>query len=226
MILMNEAITRTYRTAADIAQLQVDLGDIPAERIRLFPTPGTATEEDCVHAVEDKLRSNLVELVRGTLVEKTVGYEESLVGQWLGIFVAQFVYDRRLGVVVGADGMHRMQRGNILEPDIAFTAWQDMPDRQRPRGIKVFPTSPSLAIEVLSKWNMRSEMANKRIEYFASITRQVWEVDPFERTIDIYTSPETFSRLTSEDVLDGGDVLPGFRVPVAEVFAVLDKSGE
>jgi hypothetical protein len=60
-----------------VADLLRRLGGIPARRVRLHPTPGTATERDVIAANESKERTALYELVDGTLVEKGMGYEES-----------------------------------------------------------------------------------------------------------------------------------------------------
>ncbi|HEY0007465.1 MAG TPA: Uma2 family endonuclease [Tepidisphaeraceae bacterium] len=223
MIAVSDLAAHPYRTAADIERLRADLDDVPAERIWIVPYPGTATEEDCVKAVESKL-CQLVELVDGTLVEKTVGYQEAMMAMWIASFVMKFVRERNLGIMLGADGMHRMAGGNIREPDFAFIAWSDLPDQRLPAG-KVIPSAPTLAVEVLSESNTAKEMRTKRQEYFASITRQVWQIDLKTRTIDVFSAPETFVHLTTADTLDGGDVLPGFRLPVAEVFAVLDQTG-
>ena len=62
-------------------------------------------------------------------------------------------------------------------------------------------------------------MARKRREYFAAGTRLVWEVNPRRRTVTVYTGPRTSTRLTETDTLTGGDVLPGFSLPLAELFA-------
>ncbi|HEX8341146.1 MAG TPA: Uma2 family endonuclease [Tepidisphaeraceae bacterium] len=216
--------TSPYRTAADLDRLRADLGDVPPERIRLTPPPGTATEDDCVRTVESKT-GGLVELVAGTLVEKPVGYREAMLAAEIVFHIQQFVRTNRLGIVLPPDGMHRMTQGNVREPDVSFTAWGDMPGRQLPDG-KVFPSSPTLAIEVLSESNTAKEMRAKRQEYFGSITKLVWQVDLETRTIDVFANPadsDAFTRLTVADTLDGGAALPGFTLPVAEVFAVLDR---
>jgi Uma2 family endonuclease len=214
-----------YRTVADLDRLRADLADVPADRILLSPVPGTATEDDCVRLVESRSTGRLVELVNGTLVEKPVGYQEAMLAIEIATLIRQFIKSRRLGIVLGADGMHRMTRGNIREPDVAFTSWADMAGGSLPPG-KVFPSSPTLAVEILSESNTRREMRDKRIEYFASATRLVWEVDPVDRTIDVYDAPDSSFRLSITDTLDGGSVLPGFAVPVAELFAVLDQTAE
>ena len=77
---------------------------------------------------------------------------------------------------------------------------------------------PDLAVEVLSASNTPLEMANKLREYFEAGTRLVWYVNPPTRSVLVYTSPEASQRLGEADTLTGGEVLPGFAVPVAEVF--------
>jgi Uma2 family endonuclease len=53
----------------------------------------------------------------------------------------------------------------------------------------------------------------------------VWEVDPDTRTVHVYTGPEAVAVLTEADTLDGGAVLPGFRLPLSALFAELDRQG-
>ena len=83
----------------------------------------------------------------------------------------------------------------------------------------------NLAVEVLSRSNTPGEMTLKRQDYFGSGVELVWEIDPADRTIRVYTSPTNPTTLTTADVLDGGTVLPGFTIPVGQVFAELDRRG-
>jgi Uma2 family endonuclease len=76
-----------------------------------------------------------------------------------------------------------------------------------------------LAVEILSPSNTRDEMRRKRQEYFAGGCRLVWEVEPEERTVRVYTSPTRSTLLRENQTLDGGDVLPGFTLPIRRWFA-------
>src|SRR5207237_8913163 len=106
--------TPAYETVAD---LRKHLGDIPAERIRLRPPPGTATEDDVIHS---KARFNrLCELVDGVLVEKPVGYYEARLALLLGHFLDLFLAKHDLGIAIGADGMVRFERRQIRLPDVS-----------------------------------------------------------------------------------------------------------
>jgi hypothetical protein len=68
-------------------------------------------------------------------------------------------------------------------------------------------------------------MLLKRREYFAGGTRLVWEVDPEERTVRVYTTARRSTLLRESDTLDGGAVLPGFRLPIRRLFARAGRRG-
>ena len=79
--------------------------------------------------------------------------------------------------------------------------------------------SPDLAVEVISKGNTKKEIDRKLREYFASGTRLAWVVQPKTRTVEVYTSATDKKVLRVRQSLDGGDVLPGFRLSLARLFA-------
>jgi Uma2 family endonuclease len=209
----------TIHTLADLLER---LGNIPLDRVRFRPPPGTATEQDVldVAAHEDRL----CELVDRTLVEKPMGYCESVLALALAGFLRTFVIPGNLGVVSGADGMMRLFPGLVRIPDVAFASWDRFPNRRVPTA-PVPNLVPDLAVEVLSLSNTAAEMARKLGEYFRAGVRLVWIVDPPARTVAVYTAPEQFTVLTEADTLDGAPVLPGFTLPLRELFAELDRQG-
>jgi Uma2 family endonuclease len=198
------------------------LGHIPLNRIRFHPAPGTATEQDVIEA--DAHEDRLCELVDGVLVEKPMGLRESLLAGALISFLRAFVIPRNLGLVTGEAGMMKLFAGIVRIPDAAFISWDRLPGRRVP-SVPVPQLAPDLAIEVLSKSNTKAEMDRKRGEYFTAGVRLVWEVDPAERTVTVYTGPEQSTVLSHEQTLDGGDVLPGFTLPLKDLFAELDRQG-
>src|SRR5436853_1355306 len=183
------------------------LGDIPAQRVRFYPLPGEATEAD---VVEIEARENrLCELIDGVLVEKPMGYRESMLAGWILTALNAFVRPRKLGVVTGADGMLKLFRGMVRIPDVAYVSRQRLPGGRVPR--EPIPLLiPDLAVEVLSKSNTQAEMHRKRGEYFQAGVRLLWLVDPEARVVTVFTGPEECSTLDQNQVLDGGVVLPGF----------------
>jgi Uma2 family endonuclease len=195
------------------------LGDIPAERVRWNPVPGTATIEDLLLPENEGC-----ELVDGTLVEKPVGEEESFLGMSLGMWVNQFVRTHNLGIVTGEQGNYQLPSGPVRGPDIAFTSWDRLPGRRR-SGEAIPVQTPDLVVEVLSPSNTAAEMARKRDEYFRAGVRLLWEINPRTRTVREYTTASQSRDLTAADTLDGRDVLPGFTLPLANLFAELDRHG-
>ena len=207
-----------HRTALQsLADLLDDLGGISADRVRQSPPPGEATAEDweAVYA-----RDRLVEFIDGTLVDKASSAEASLVAAVLIEILGAFVRGRGLGLLTAPDGMYVMRAGNRRGPDVAFIRRRRLPDGKMPSG-PTGPVQPDLAVEILSPGNTRREMSRKRREYFASGVRAVWIVDVENRSVAIYSDVERFTLLGEDDTLDGGDVVPGFKLPVAELFVDL-----
>lgn len=198
-----------------MADLQNHLGGIPPSRIRIYPPPGMATESDVLRCCET--RNRLCELVDGVLVEKAVGFYESLLAAVLIRLIGTFAEDNDLGIVLSSDGALRIIPQQVRVPDVAFLSWNRFPDRKLPRE-KVPDLCPDLAVEVLSEGNTPEEMQRKLAEYFAGGSRLVWYIDPAQRTAEVYTAVNQQRHIPADGVLDGGDVLPGFQVSLAELF--------
>jgi Uma2 family endonuclease len=196
------------------------LGDIPLSRIVMDPPPGTATEQDLLRLVEREDR--LVELIDGTLVEKPVGRMESRIAVVLLVALGNFINPRKLGFLAGEAGTLRMKSGRIRIPDISFVSAADVPPGTPPnQPVPMLP--PTLAVEIISEGNTPREMQQKAKEYFESGSRLVWMIYPKTRTVEVFEQlQETPTRTLGEsDVLDGGTVLPGFNIPVSEIFQPL-----
>ena len=202
-----------------VADLLKRLGNIPAHRVRLVPTPGTATVAD-LEAVLDSGR--LCELIDGTLVEKAVGEEESLLTVALITAIWQFVKARKLGTVTEAQGLRWLTPSRLRGPDCAYTSRARL-SRRRKSKEAYLRVAPNLVVEVLSRSNTGQEMKLKRRDYFGAGTELVWEIDPRKRVVSVFTSPkEPDAVLTEADTLTGGSVLPGFRLRLAELFGELE----
>ncbi len=210
---MNAAVSIT------VADRIAELGNIPADRIRLSPPPGSATVDDLTHA--NSHSSPLCELVDQTLVEKAMGFEASVVALTIASILRTFVSPRKLGALSGADGMFRLLIQSVRGPDVAYLSRQRFPDGKFPA--EAYPAlAPDLVVEVLSPSNTKAEMSRKRIEYFHSGVRLVWIVDCDDRSVAVYTSPNAFLVLGEDATIDGGEVLPGFISSVAEFFSDLE----
>jgi Uma2 family endonuclease len=206
-----------------LADLLNRLGNVPPERVRMQPPPGTATEADVVALGKSEKR--LCELVDGVLVEKAMGFYESVVALVLGQLLRNFLDEHHLGVVSGADGTLRLALGLVRIPDVAFLSWDRFPNRRLPRD-PVPNLAPDLAVEVISQGNTEEEMARKLEEYFAAGVRLVWYAYPDARTVHVYTSPTDVTVLGGDDALDGGTVLPGFRLSIREWFERAEQGAD
>jgi Uma2 family endonuclease len=203
-------------TAVDLTRR---FGPIPLRRIRWGPWPGTGTEAD-VLAIQQREKV-LCELVDGILVEKTMGIPEAFLASVLIRILGTWVTDRRLGCVLGLDGMLRLAPGLVRIPDVSYVPWDRFPNRQLPDS-PMLELAPDLALEILSPGNTRQEIETKLRDYFANNVLLVWCVDPRQRTVEVYTAPNQSIVLTQDQTLDGQLVLPGFTLPLRRLFAELD----
>lgn len=212
-------MSTNFGTAHDFSQLLQDLGGISTDRVRLEPSPGDATLQDLITVNHSTQR--YCELIDGTLVEKAMGYEASVVAGTILRLLANFVSVQRLGLISGADGMFRLLPTSTRGPDVAFLHRERLPDGKFPK--EPYPSlAPNLAVEVLSPGNTLAEMTRKRTEYLHAGVQLVWIVDCVHRTIAVYNSEGQRAILKETDTLGGATVLPGFECLVADVFVDLD----
>lgn len=205
---------------ATVDDMLQQLGGISPSRVRINPPPGLATERDVLDILDHE--DQLCELVDGTLVEKPMGFLESCLALDINRWLGDFVEEHDLGILSGADGTLRLMAGLVRMPDVAFISWKQLPKRKYPNE-PIASLIPELAVEVLSESNTRGEMKRKLGEYFSTGTQLVWIVDPIKRTVDVHTAPEKFTRLKEGETLDGGTLLPGFRLPLKRLFARVEK---
>lgn len=201
-----------------IADLVHQLGDVSLDRIMLHPALGTATEADVIRYLESP-RKRICELIGGVLVEKAMGTREGLFAMWIGRLVGNFVDEHDLGLVFGADSPFRLRLGLVRIPDICFIPWDRIPGEEFPHDA-IAAIVPELAVEVLSRSNTRREIELKLDHYFEAGVRLAWVIDPETETAAVYTSRRRVKHLDASGELDGGKVLPGFKLSLAELFAV------
>ena len=206
----------TLPQSDSLADMLHRLGDVPLERVLAHPAPGTATPADVLRLCDGDDK-RLCELVDGVLVEKAMGHRESRLALILARLIGNYLEVHNLGILTGADGPYSLEEEQIRFPDVAFIAWDNIP-------LDADPYTPmpdwtiSLAVEAISPGNTRGEMKRKLKDYFVAGVELVWYLYPIERVVRVYTSEKDCQVLTDADELDGGDVLPGFRVSVQELF--------
>jgi Uma2 family endonuclease len=149
-----------------------------------------------------------------------MGIRESLLATTLVLYLGTFARSRKLGLAV-VEGLFELASvGRERRPDVAFVSsarWAF--DRPVPGGDNAWKVIPNLAVEVVSPSNTANEIQVKLHEYFESGVELVWVVYPEHREIYVYESPVSLHVLTPANVLDGGKVLPGFQLPLGELFS-------
>lgn len=204
-----------------LADLMERFGPMPAHRIQSVPAPGTATVEDLLEI--SGAGDRLFELVDGVLVEKTMGYFESRMAAVLVYLISRFLEGHDRGIVLGADAASRFEPALVRIPDVSFVSWDRLPQRRTPRE-PIPDLVPDLVVEILSEGNTAREMERKLEDYFRTGVRLVWYVDPKQQSVIVYTSPRESRIVGIDEVLDAGEVLPGFTLAVREWFDRADGS--
>lgn len=162
----------------------------------------------------------LFELIDGEIVEKKPTQQHGMIAMNLGAELTFFVKKHKLGRV-GGEVRHRTAKDtvNSLMPDISFTSGN------RPLVTEgSVMQMPDLAIEIRSPDDSLKQMREKAEYYLANGSRLVWLVVPGKRYVEVHRPNQEEEIMFGSDVLDGGDVLPGFTLPIADVFA--DQAGE
>lgn len=104
----------------------------------------------------------------------------------------------------------------VLSPDVAFVRMDRLPPKDRQEGF--LELAPDLVVEVVSPSDRSREVHAKVMMYLDAGVRLVWVVDPRSQDVTVYVPDRTAKVFVMEDELDCGNVLPGFKLPVADIF--------
>jgi Uma2 family endonuclease len=104
----------------------------------------------------------------------------------------------------------------VRAPDVAFISRERIEAVGDVRGY--WPGAPDLAVEVISPDDRYTEVEDKVADWLNAGARMVVVVNSRKRTVTVYRPNGTVTRLTEQDMLDGEDVVPGWQLPVAEIF--------
>ncbi len=165
------------------------------------------------------------ELVDGELRRKSpASNEHSCIGAEIIFLLRSFTRERGLGAVFNADAGYLLSRfpDTVLCPDASFVSANRLPQASEWQGF--FPFAPDLVFEVLSPSNTAREMTDKTRRYLAAGTVVVVIVDPRSRSVQVHQRGAPAEFVSSEGILDLGQVIPGLLVPVSSIFAGLADS--
>jgi len=153
------------------------------------------------------------EYIRGEIVEVVSNSKSSKIGSILGGFIAVYVHNNNLGHTTGADGGYQVGDERYI-PDAGFVSRARMPQFEDAPYLSI---APDLAIEVISPTDSQRLITVKVANYLVAGTT-VWLVYPDEKEIEIYAPNLAVVKLTEGDALDGGDLLPDFRLSLTALF--------
>ena len=181
-----------------------------------FTTEKTMTADDLLRLDSEGVRG---ELIQGALCETLpTGVRHGKVVVNLAILLGGFIKPRRLGWVLASDVGFLLERNpdTVREPDIAYISAHNLPLDAEVAGYYV--GAPDLAVEVFSPNDSPREVFDKARMWISFGVPLVWTVDPEIRTIEVHRPNQPLLKLSDDDTIDGGPVLPGFSCPVRDLF--------
>ncbi len=150
------------------------------------------------------------ELVAGAWYEVVPDWNQSVMITPLVSVMALYVREHQLGAVTGANGGYRVG-ADFVVPKGAFVRTDRLTDAPRIDGY--YPVAPDLAIEVLSPTDAPRKVRAKVMNYLQAGTT-VWLIDPVDRLVEVYVPGKPAVLLDVAGTLNGGEVLPGFSLPI------------
>lgn len=181
-----------------------------------MPAETLLTAEDLAALPDDGFQ---YELVRGKLIKMPPSqFRASSVALRLAVRAGSFIDQHRLGVYCGADcGVVLARSPDVVRaPDFAFIRADRIPPQGIPHGY--WPGAPDLVVEVVSPSDRFTDVIDKVHDYLDAGARLVWVLDPEKRRAYIFASGRMPAVVEAAGVLDGEDVLPGFRLPLSDLW--------
>ena len=131
--------------------------------------------------------------------------------------ISDFVEANDLGeVMVGEVGVYvRREPDTVHGADILYISHERL-ERATPDSF--LDVAPELVVEIMSPSDRWNEVKRKLREYLSAGVNVVWVVEPDERVISVYRSPTDIQEFTTQDDLVAADILPGFSLPLADLF--------
>ncbi len=172
------------------------------------------TADDLFVMPDDEFR---YELERGKLVKMPpAGFEHGDIGGRIHVNLASHIRLGNLGRVPISDTGYRLADDHVLAPDVSFVSESRIPASGPPEGF--FHGAPDLAVEVISPSERERRLAQKVAGYLSHGCKMVILVRPGTRRVEVHTPGREAVTLGPGDVLDGGDAVRGWRLPLSEIF--------
>lgn len=167
---------------------------------------------------DDSFQDRRVELIDGEIIDMP---PSSFINTVIAIRIArrldEFVEKHGLGWVSGADGGYTLSANQVRVPDVAYISKERQPTLTERVNLP-----PDLAVEVISKSERTAQIFSKIGLYLRSGVRMVWAVFPDDQEVLVCRPSDDGMFITEtfdiNGTLNGSDVLPGFTLPVRDIF--------
>jgi Uma2 family endonuclease len=181
-----------------------------------LPAPGTPLTIDELALLRGE--GWRLELVDGRLeVMSPAGWPHGIVCQNVLDALSDWNRSTGLGQVLATDTGARLGQDNVRAPDGMWISKQKLAEAKA-AGPGFLPSAPDLAFEVLSPSDTYKRTGRRIADLLGGGCRMLWLIDPEDRWLEVHRAGHTPIRLAEGETLEGGDVLPGFSVRVAELF--------
>jgi Uma2 family endonuclease len=158
------------------------------------------------------------ELINGEIVEiMPSGLYSSEIAANIIFLFKYYLMNDDIGRVTTEQGGYTIDDENVFAPDVSFIRYERLANLPDSFG----PIPPDIAVEVVSPSDLTNKKARIQIKlekYLAAKIPLLWYIYPDRKQVDVYQHGQFVATVGIDGVLDGGDVLPGFSLPVAEIF--------
>ena len=158
--------------------------------------------------------NRILELIEGEVIEKIPRFVLSKLAARIATYIGMYLLQNDIGHLTGADGGYVISESDTFNPDVGYISKERLP--VLPEREVLVP--PDFAVEVKSPTDTRRALRRKAEKYLESGTRLVWLVFPESRTVEVYVPDKDDVPKGMDEILDGGEVLPGFQLAVKDIF--------
>lgn len=188
--------------------------------VTIVPPSLAESESTSVHTPSSLIEEPLYEVVNGQRVElPPMATSSNVIASILNRRMGAFADAEKLGTVT-IETLHWLDEAAVLKrrPDISYVSYERWPRNKPVTDDEAWDVVPDLAVEVVSPSDKADALLEKVEEYFFAGVLQVWVVYPRRRVVYVYESFTRINVIAEGQELDGGTILPGFRLPLATLF--------
>jgi Uma2 family endonuclease len=161
-------------------------------------------------------KNRLFELIAGEIVEKMASFKSSRIAMHIGHLLSNYLDQNSIGYVTGSDGSYILSEDDEFMPDVGYISKARLPVEPE----REVQGPPDLAVEVKSPTDTKRQLRRKAEDYMRFGTKMAWLVFPDEQSVEVYLPDQDVITVGLDGTLNGGDVLPGFTLPVRDIFPV------